>query len=160
MCRFADRLAGHFDHKTHLVLDGRRAHRSRTVRARPADHPDRIDPPFLPPSSPEPNSDEPVKSWGVSRRDCSPRRGPGVGLRPPRQPAGRRRFRQRHGVPGGYFIKDAPVSSFIHLPTWPSHLSGWPTAGSAPTARRSQPGQRAAAKECPGDAGGFVPGSR
>ncbi|WP_409473352.1 IS630 family transposase [Streptomyces sp. HC307] len=40
MCRFLDRLAGHFDRKVHLVLDGRSAHRSRKVRAWLAEHPD------------------------------------------------------------------------------------------------------------------------
>lgn len=32
MCRFPERLAGHFDHKVHLVLDGHSAHRSKKVR--------------------------------------------------------------------------------------------------------------------------------
>ncbi|MFD4553087.1 IS630 family transposase [Streptomyces sp. NPDC058469] len=33
MCRFLDRLAGHFERRVHLVLDGPSAHRSRKVRA-------------------------------------------------------------------------------------------------------------------------------
>ncbi|WP_374772188.1 transposase [Streptomyces sp. NBC_01310] len=33
MCRFLDRLAGHFGHKVHLVADRHSAHRSRRVRA-------------------------------------------------------------------------------------------------------------------------------
>ncbi|WP_251982535.1 hypothetical protein [Streptomyces violaceusniger] len=32
MRRFLDGLAGHFDHKVRLVVDGRSAHRSRGVR--------------------------------------------------------------------------------------------------------------------------------
>lgn len=41
MCRFLDRLAGHFDREVHLVVDGHSALRSREVHAWPADHPDR-----------------------------------------------------------------------------------------------------------------------
>lgn len=37
MFRFLDRLAGHFDRKVHLVVDGHSAHRSRKVRVRLAD---------------------------------------------------------------------------------------------------------------------------
>ncbi|MFZ3499214.1 transposase [Streptomyces sp. 5.8] len=33
MCRFLERLVGHFDHKVHPVVDGHSAHRSKTVRA-------------------------------------------------------------------------------------------------------------------------------
>ncbi|MFH8727239.1 hypothetical protein [Streptomyces termitum] len=40
MYRFPDRLAGHFDRKVHLVIDGHSAHRSRKVRDRLAAHPD------------------------------------------------------------------------------------------------------------------------
>ncbi|MER5218655.1 IS630 family transposase [Streptomyces sp. NPDC002838] len=40
MCRFLNRLAGHFDRKVHLVVDAHSAHRSRKVRAWLADHPD------------------------------------------------------------------------------------------------------------------------
>jgi transposase len=58
MCRFLDRLAGHFDRKVHLVVDGHSAHHSRKVRAWPADHPDRIELHFLPSYSPELNPDE------------------------------------------------------------------------------------------------------
>ncbi|WP_372443880.1 IS630 family transposase [Streptomyces adelaidensis] len=36
MCRFLNRLAGHYDRKVHLVLDGHSAHRSRKIRAWPA----------------------------------------------------------------------------------------------------------------------------
>lgn len=32
MCRSLDRLAGHFDHKINLVVDGHSAHRSKKVR--------------------------------------------------------------------------------------------------------------------------------
>ncbi|MFE5163173.1 IS630 family transposase [Streptomyces sp. NPDC056697] len=62
MCRFLDRLAGHFDHKVHLVLDGHSAHRCRKVRAWLADHPDRIELHFLPSYSPELNPDELVNA--------------------------------------------------------------------------------------------------
>ncbi|WP_443056686.1 transposase [Streptomyces sp. MUM 178J] len=40
MCRFLERIAGHFDHKVHLVVDGHSAHRSRKVRDWLAAHPD------------------------------------------------------------------------------------------------------------------------
>ncbi|MFB7449848.1 IS630 family transposase [Streptomyces sp. NPDC056194] len=49
MCRFLDRLAGHFDHEVHLVLDGHSAHRSRKVRDWLAAHPDDVELHFLPP---------------------------------------------------------------------------------------------------------------
>lgn len=62
MCRFLDRLTGHFTHKVHLVLDGHSAHRSRKVRAWLADHPDRIELHFLPSYSPELNPDELVNT--------------------------------------------------------------------------------------------------
>ncbi|GGU79418.1 hypothetical protein GCM10010211_51800 [Streptomyces albospinus] len=62
MCRFLVRLAGHFDRKVHLVLDGHFAHRSRKVRAWLADHPDRIELHFLPSYSPEFNPDELVNA--------------------------------------------------------------------------------------------------
>ncbi len=42
MCRFLDRLAGHFDHKVHLMVDGHSAHRSRKVRDWLAAHPDDV----------------------------------------------------------------------------------------------------------------------
>ncbi|WP_438818574.1 IS630 family transposase [Streptomyces brasiliscabiei] len=58
MCRFLHRLAGHFDHKVHLVLDGHSAHRSRKVHDWLADHPDRIELHFLPLYSPELNPDD------------------------------------------------------------------------------------------------------
>ena len=62
MCRFLDRLAGHFDRKVHLVLDRHSAHRSRKVRAYLANHPDRIELHFLPSYSPELNPDELVNA--------------------------------------------------------------------------------------------------
>lgn len=58
MCRFLDRLLGHFDRKIHLVVDGHCAHRSRKVRAWPVNHADRIELHFLPSYSPELNPDE------------------------------------------------------------------------------------------------------
>ncbi|MGW3927550.1 IS630 family transposase [Streptomyces microflavus] len=62
MCRFLDRLVGHFDHKVHLIVDRHSAHRSKTVRAWIADHQDRIELHFLPLYSPEPNTDELVNA--------------------------------------------------------------------------------------------------
>ncbi|MFE2399649.1 IS630 family transposase, partial [Streptomyces sp. NPDC059425] len=62
MCRFLDRLAGHFDRKVHLVVDGHSAHRSRKVRDWLAAHPDVIELHFLPPYSPELNPDELVNA--------------------------------------------------------------------------------------------------
>ncbi|MEN1891355.1 IS630 family transposase [Streptomyces mirabilis] len=62
MCRFLDRIAGHFDRKVHLVVDGHSAHRSRKVRAWLADHPDRIELHLLPSYSPELNPDELVNA--------------------------------------------------------------------------------------------------
>ncbi|WP_444875623.1 IS630 family transposase [Streptomyces scabiei] len=62
MCRFPDRLAGHFDRKVHLVLDRHSTHRSRKVRAWLANHPDRIELHFLPSYSPELNPDELVNA--------------------------------------------------------------------------------------------------
>ncbi|WP_420706930.1 transposase [Streptomyces sp. NRRL S-237] len=32
MCRFLDRLVGHFDREVHLIVDRHSAHRSKTVR--------------------------------------------------------------------------------------------------------------------------------
>jgi hypothetical protein len=43
MCRFLDRLVGHFDRKVHLVVDRHSAHRSKTVRAWLAGHEDEIE---------------------------------------------------------------------------------------------------------------------
>ncbi|WP_256093742.1 MULTISPECIES: IS630 family transposase [unclassified Streptomyces] len=78
MCRFLDRLAGHFDHKVHLVVDGHSAHRSRRVRDWLATHPDAVELHFLPPYSPELNPDEvPMDRftvevpWGISRIESS-----------------------------------------------------------------------------------------
>ncbi|MFD9116778.1 IS630 family transposase [Streptomyces bottropensis] len=62
MCRFLDRLIGHFDRKIHLVVDGHSAHRSRVVRTWLADHSDRIELHFLPSYSPELNPDELVNA--------------------------------------------------------------------------------------------------
>ncbi|MFE2758921.1 transposase [Streptomyces halstedii] len=42
MCRFLERLAGHVDHKVHLVVDGHSAHRSKKVRDWLAAHPDDV----------------------------------------------------------------------------------------------------------------------
>jgi hypothetical protein len=52
MCRFLDRLAGHIDHKIHLVVDGHSAPRSRKVRDWLAAHPDDVELHFLPPYPP------------------------------------------------------------------------------------------------------------
>ncbi|MFE0136744.1 IS630 family transposase [Streptomyces sp. NPDC059037] len=62
MCRFRDRLSGHFDRTVHLVLDGHSAHRSCRVRDWLAEHPDRIELHFLPGYSPELNPDELVNA--------------------------------------------------------------------------------------------------
>nr|WP_079148412.1 IS630 family transposase [Streptomyces agglomeratus] len=62
MCQFLDRLAGHFDHKIHLVLDRHSVHRSRKVRIWLADHAERIELHFLPAYSPELNPDELVNA--------------------------------------------------------------------------------------------------
>ncbi|MEV1043237.1 IS630 family transposase [Streptomyces sp. NPDC050204] len=52
MCRFLDRLVGHFDRKVHLIVDRHSAHRSKTVRTWLADHEDQIELHFLPSCSP------------------------------------------------------------------------------------------------------------
>ncbi|MCE7080106.1 transposase [Streptomyces sp. ST2-7A] len=62
MCRFLDRLAGHFDHEVHLVVDGHSAYRSQKVHDWFAAHPDEVGLHFLPPYSPERNPDELVNS--------------------------------------------------------------------------------------------------
>ncbi|MFG2426812.1 IS630 family transposase [Streptomyces sp. NPDC048590] len=62
MCRFIDRLAGHFETKVHLVVDGHSAHRSKKVRDWLAAHPDDVELHFLPPFSPELNLDELVNA--------------------------------------------------------------------------------------------------
>ncbi|WP_031511521.1 IS630 family transposase [Streptomyces megasporus] len=62
MVRFLDRLIGHFDRQVHLIVDGHSAHRSRKVRTWLADHPDRVEPHFLPSYSPELNPDELVNA--------------------------------------------------------------------------------------------------
>lgn len=53
MCRFLNRLTGHFENKIHLVVDGHSAHRSKTVRTWLAAHAEEIDLHYLPPYSPE-----------------------------------------------------------------------------------------------------------
>jgi transposase len=74
MCRFLDRLAGHVDHRVHLVLDGHFAHRSRKVRAWLADHPDRIELHLLPSYTPDPHRDgrSAPPSNGTFRRTAGP----------------------------------------------------------------------------------------
>ena len=62
MCRFLARLAGHFNHKIHLVVDGHSAHRSKKVQDWLADHADEIELHFLPPYCPELNPDELVNA--------------------------------------------------------------------------------------------------
>jgi transposase len=62
MCRFLDRLAGHFDTKVHLVVDRHSVHRSRKVRAWLADHAGQVELHFLPSYSPELNPDELVNA--------------------------------------------------------------------------------------------------
>ncbi len=62
MCRFLYRLAGPFDHKVHLVVDGHSAHRSKKVRDWLAAHPDDVELHFLPPYSPELSPDELVNA--------------------------------------------------------------------------------------------------
>jgi hypothetical protein len=78
MCRFLDRLAGHFDHKVHLVVDGHSAYRSRRVRTWLADHPDRIELHFLPSYSPELNP----TSWSTPTSDGACRCTAGPTTRP------------------------------------------------------------------------------
>ncbi|MGD9483593.1 winged helix-turn-helix domain-containing protein [Streptomyces sp. TRM70308] len=58
---FPGRLAGHFDHRAHLVVDGHSA-RSREVRACLADHPYCVELHFPPSCSPEPTPDELVNA--------------------------------------------------------------------------------------------------
>jgi hypothetical protein len=60
MCRFPARITGHFDRKIHLVVDRHSAHRSKAVRAWPADHEDQAELHFPPSYSPGLNPDEPV----------------------------------------------------------------------------------------------------
>ncbi|MFE4686140.1 IS630 family transposase [Streptomyces sp. NPDC056721] len=62
MCRFLDRLAGQFDHKVHLVVDGHPAHRSRKVHNWLAAHPGDVELHFLPPYSPDLNPGELVNA--------------------------------------------------------------------------------------------------
>ncbi|MGW5782096.1 IS630 family transposase, partial [Streptomyces sp. NPDC003863] len=62
MCRFLDRLVGHFDRKVHLIVDRHPAHRSMAVRAWLAGHQDEIELHFLPAYSPELNPDELVNA--------------------------------------------------------------------------------------------------
>jgi hypothetical protein len=86
MCRFLDRLVGHFDRKVHRVVDGHSAHRSRKVRAWLADHPDRIELHFLPSYSPELNPDELVNADLNGAFRCTA--GPGTKPSSPPRPAG------------------------------------------------------------------------
>ncbi|WP_443052171.1 IS630 family transposase, partial [Streptomyces sp. JV190] len=58
MCRFLERLVGHFGSKIHLVVDGHSAHRSNTVRTWIAAHAEEIELHFLPQYSPKLNPDE------------------------------------------------------------------------------------------------------
>ncbi|MFJ1857548.1 transposase [Streptomyces anulatus] len=60
--RFLARLAGHFDHKVHLIVDRHSAHASKTVRTWLTDHKDEIELHFLPSYSPELNPDELVNA--------------------------------------------------------------------------------------------------
>ncbi|MEV7676833.1 IS630 family transposase [Streptomyces sp. NPDC088752] len=62
LCRFLERLAGHFDRKVHLVVDRHSAHRSKKIRVWLAAHPDDIELHFLSPYSPELNPDELVNA--------------------------------------------------------------------------------------------------
>lgn len=62
MCRFLDRLVGHFDRKVHLIVDRHSAHRSKTVRTWLADHKEQAELHFLPSYSPELNPDELVNA--------------------------------------------------------------------------------------------------
>lgn len=52
MCRFLDRLAGHFDHKVHLVVDAHSAQHSRKVHDWLAAHPDDVELHFQPRTHP------------------------------------------------------------------------------------------------------------
>ncbi|MFD4261427.1 transposase [Streptomyces sp. NPDC058534] len=85
ICRFLDRLAGHFNPTVHLVVDGHSAHRSKKVRDWLVDHPDDVDLHFLPPYSPEPNPEELVNA--DSSAACPS--GTGLAIRPnlPPKPA-------------------------------------------------------------------------
>ncbi|WP_325063616.1 transposase [Streptomyces marianii] len=85
MCRFLDRLAGHFDRKVHLVVDGHSAHRSKKAREWPADHPDDVELHFLPPYSPELNFDELVTP--TANRACPGGTEPEIKPNSPPKPA-------------------------------------------------------------------------
>ncbi|MEV7214611.1 transposase [Kitasatospora cineracea] len=61
-CDFLDRLNRQFDRPVHLVVDRHSVHRSRRVRTRRADHPDRITLHPLPAYAPETNPDELVNA--------------------------------------------------------------------------------------------------
>ncbi|MGP2440363.1 IS630 family transposase [Streptomyces sp. JW3] len=73
MCRFLDRLAGHFGHKVHLVVDWLAA------------HPDDVELHFLPPYSPELNPDELVTQ--TSSTACPSSTGPATRPNSPPRPA-------------------------------------------------------------------------
>ncbi|MFE5513052.1 IS630 family transposase [Streptomyces sp. NPDC056529] len=62
MCRFLERLIGHFDRKVHLIVDRHSAHRSKTIRTWLAEHEDEIELHFLPSYSPELKPDELVNT--------------------------------------------------------------------------------------------------
>ncbi|MDH3039365.1 transposase, partial [Streptomyces sp. TRM75561] len=82
MCRFPERLAGHFDRKVHLVVDGHSAHRSKKVRDWLATHPDDVELHFLPPYSPP-------TDWSTrtSSTACPDSTGPGPRPNSPPKPA-------------------------------------------------------------------------
>ncbi|WP_457810777.1 IS630 family transposase [Streptomyces microflavus] len=110
MCRFLERLAGHVDHKVHLVVDGHSAHRSKKVRDWPAAHSDDIELHFLPPYSPELNPDELVNA---DRKHSLPKQHRARGqaeLAAERRRFFRRRQRQPHIV-RGYF--DRPHVRYV-----------------------------------------------
>ncbi|WP_245231344.1 MULTISPECIES: transposase [Streptomyces] len=84
MCRFMERLAGHVDHKVHLVVDGHSAHRSKKVRDWLAAHPDDVELHFPPPYSPELNPDELVNAERSTV--CPSSTGPETRPNPPPRP--------------------------------------------------------------------------
>ncbi|WP_306300602.1 transposase [Streptomyces sp. NRRL B-24572] len=69
ICRFLDRLAGHFGHKVHLVVDGYSAHHSKKVRDSLAAHPDDVGLHFLPPRT-HPSSTPTSRSTPTSSTAC------------------------------------------------------------------------------------------
>ncbi|WP_446446979.1 IS630 family transposase [Streptomyces bacillaris] len=111
MCRFLDRLAGHFDHKVHLVVDGHSAHRSRKVRAWLAAHPDTVELHFLTPHSPELNPDELVNADLKHSLPRQHRARDQAELAAETRRFFRRRQRQPHIV-RGYFGGPQPATSW------------------------------------------------